>query len=96
MLVNNLSFLSFESNTDTVMNHIAQRFLQDPVRLVREWNLAMLKLQPGLLLDEKYLVLYKPHLDQKGRVTVVSGGSFFFASIYLYDMNSSLPESGLC
>ncbi|KAJ5701428.1 dihydroxyacetone kinase 2 [Penicillium malachiteum] len=56
------------------MSHIAQRFVQDPVRLVREWNLTQLQLQPGLRLDEKFSVLYKPDLDRKGRVTVVSGG----------------------
>ncbi|CAG7920768.1 unnamed protein product [Penicillium olsonii] len=52
----------------------SQRFVEDPVRLVREWNLAQLQLQPGLRLDEKFSVLHKPDLGQKGRVTVVSGG----------------------
>ncbi|CEJ61435.1 hypothetical protein PMG11_09970 [Penicillium brasilianum] len=52
----------------------SQRFVQDPVRLVHEWNLALLQLQPGLRLDENFNVLHKPDLDQKGRVTVVSGG----------------------
>lgn len=78
------------------MSHIAQRFVQDPVRLVNEWNLALLQLQPGLQLDENFNVLHKPDLDQKGRVTVVSGGSFFIVFIHLRDMNIVFFEIGLC
>ncbi|RAK94090.1 dihydroxyacetone kinase Dak1 [Aspergillus costaricaensis CBS 115574] len=51
-----------------------RRFLNEPSELVREWTRSQIHLQPGLNIDEKFLVLYRDNAAHSGRVTVVSGG----------------------
>lgn len=54
--------------------------MNEPSELVREWNRAQLYLQPGLVIDEKFSVLYKRSVADAGRVTVISGGKMVLAT----------------
>lgn len=58
----------------SLLRHTVRRFLNEPSELVRQWTQCQLYLQPGLNIDEKFLVLYRDTEAHSSRVTVVSGG----------------------